>query len=58
MRPYNPLPVRHGILQIQILKPLIAERGVVLTQELGLHKGTLILKCGVIGIDFPLCLHN
>lgn len=58
MCPYNPFLVRHGILQIQILKPLIAESGVVLPQKLGFHKGTLVLERGNTGIDFPLCLHN
>lgn len=58
MCPDDPLFGRHGILQIQVLKPLIAESGVVLPQELGLYKGPLVLERGIIGVNFTLCFHD
>ena len=50
--------LRQCILQIQILKARISERLVVLPQEHRLREASLVLKSGVVGIDFALGLHN
>ena len=47
-----------SILQIEILKSLIAERLIVIAGELHFHKSPLILECRVIGINTALGFHD
>ena len=47
-----------SILQIEILKPCVAERLIVIAGELHFHKSPLILECRVIGINTALGFHD
>lgn len=54
----NPFPLWERILQIQILKPVIAKGTIIELEEFTFHKGTLVLEPRVVRIDSTLGLHN